>query len=484
MAIPTPAQSFFSGTDTAVGWATGPAVTLKITLPNKSLANNLLVFAFAYNNGITLSTVTDNNSNTWTNLAAASGTDGTNTFQVYYVPGAPAGTQTVTATFTGNNGTNAPNVWGHVSEWYNVATSTPTDGANLNAGAATSPYSPGSITPTTDGDLILCWGWANPNSGTGSSTALTASKSIANTQFNLLHGDLLPGGFTNTGWAEYGIQSTAAAINPQVVTTGNTNQTMYVAIAAFKSAAAGTAPSTNGTQPRVWWGQTCYLGQTPTKNMPLAIPSNCNTIIASFQSNTSTPAISDSLNGPWSVPASAMGSNASSADNAGIAYVLNAKCAPSAVMTWNVGSATGDPIVTIYGVTGLGAFDNGANTNGNQTSSSGTVSTVQITPTTKNGLVFASCALSWNDVIGVSVSGETAVCMSVVNGNLADGQSGNSPLTEDNGHAIVNNQTTNQETFVWTCTTAATQAGGGVGEWAAGAAAFIGAQGNEWLLTC
>src|SRR6202142_551974 len=94
-----------------------------------TLAGNLLTLRMTYAHGLTVSSITDNKSNTYT-LAASrdSGTGGWIT-AIYYVAGVQAGVNQITITYSGTTAD-----WhASVMEYSGVATSTPIDGTCSNS---------------------------------------------------------------------------------------------------------------------------------------------------------------------------------------------------------------------------------------------------------------------------------------------------------------------------------------------------------------
>lgn len=474
-ATPALIQRVTSGQDGAIGQNATPNVTITMTLPNGTKSGNCLVYAFSYWAAGTITGVTDDKSNTW--YKVASGNDGSQGIALYYAPNIASGTQQVKAQFSNHPGAgSSSNVWGSLLELTNVAQVATLDGNSINTGVTADPYTGGSITTTVNGDIILSFVAPFWNSGSVTITGITAG-----TGFTLASAQIHLGGSTsNSASSEYEIQSTAGAVVPATshAPTATANQTVEIVSVALKGAAAG---STNTATPRIVDTQVDYLGTSVEPNMPFPCSTSGTTsFVASINTaGTDVSTLSDSANGSWQLPVAAIGTNSTTNDIARIAYFLKGTCSTTNTMSWNLGTPSGDPIVVLYSVVGLDSYDTGSGTQGNDTTSTATspMSAGSITPAGSGEMLFTSLAISWNDVQSVGVSGESPVFQCIVNENLADGISGNSPLCEDNGHGYLINSTGGAKAFTWNGTHTDTHvpngAGGGAfGQWAVGLAAF------------
>ena len=480
---PTLVQFVQTGWDTTTSYSGAPATTLQITAPNPTGAMNFLALGLRYNKALTIATVSDG-TNTWAQPAALSlpaTTSGTDKIDFWYTAGASS-VQVVTVTFTGTLSGGAPSdVHGHLSEWFNVATSSAFDAGAVSDAGTSSPYTAGSFSAASSSDLILSYGFQISN-GAGTLSALTAG--AQGSGFSLMGADLNAGGATtNYGHvAQYQVWSGSGSITPGFSTTGNTTAGYGVLAVAFKAATAGTAPSAS---PRIVCAVHYGFNENIATPFQLPFPTSCNLIVGSWNSPSSgsgllVSAATDSASNTWSFP-SAANENVSGDLGAQIFYAGNATCSPTLhdfSMTFDQYTANGDAMLILYGVTGAATspYDAGATIGGTLNGDNTThvaVSSVTITPTTTQGIVFANIAISWNDVQSVSVSGQTVTFDCAVNAALDDGQSGDSPLDQDNGAAHVYHANTSAETFVWTANTGYTPSPG-MGSWAAIAAAFTG----------
>lgn len=475
MAVPTLVQSVHTGMSPGPGDAVH-FCTLRVPFPNASLANNLLVIGFKHFDSSAVTSVTDNIGNTWVNFSSTDDASNATRVQIWYVAGATAGVTVVTVLF--NLKDNTTNFYGqaHLSEWYNVATSTPTDLGSAAVNDTASPYTAGSFTTTTAGDLILAYGWTVGFSA-GGITQITAG--VAGSGFTLMGADLNSGNLGLGAAAEYQIQASAGAINPDFSTLGNTTAPWCVAAVAFKAANAGTAPT---RLPRIEAVQHQYLGvlsgSTPAQNaLQFPCPASSNLLVGSFNDNGGLiSALTDSAGNSWQFPSTAKANNANLI-SAQIVYVAAAVCSPTLkTMTYTFdGNAQGDPFIVLYAVVGiapLSPFAVAVNATGANELNTPT-DTVTITPLKANGLVICGLAVAQCDVNGVTVTGESPILDVTLDDSLNDGNGTNaSPFDEDNGYGHVYNATVLAETWTWTATTGVTFPG--ISAWACVAAAFNG----------
>lgn len=233
--------SAFGATPTlvqATHWASSYAEAgndFKLTLPNAVLANNLLVIAchYPFNAGRTVAWTDNIGGNTYT--SGITKNDGTTTHTIFYSLNTAAGTQKLNLHFD----TSLTFVQCSMSEWYNVATSTATDGTASASGVANTSIATGVITTAVDGDLIIQY--ASDESRNNNTIGWTAGGSFA----------LLSAGTSlvqDGDASQYLIQSThGSSLNPTFSATMDASTDNFGTVAiAFKSASAGTAPSATG----------------------------------------------------------------------------------------------------------------------------------------------------------------------------------------------------------------------------------------------
>jgi len=189
-------------------------------------ANLLTIALTEASNGA--ATISDSKSNTWTKLTEQCAS--TPCVVIYYAKNATVGSgHTFTAT-----GSSFFAVLG-ASAWSGADTTAPFDQENgTGGGSMASGQQPGSVTPTTDGQVVVsAMGWND----TRNITSVTGSTQLNENDFT--------GGVNYGGGSAYVIQTTAAAVNPAWNWTGG-NVAGEVVVATFKAASGGgpTCPPT------------------------------------------------------------------------------------------------------------------------------------------------------------------------------------------------------------------------------------------------
>jgi hypothetical protein len=460
--VPTPTlvQSVHTGMEMSgqiLGSPIGVA-TLKISLPNLSLPHNLLVIAFQYYQ-VTVASVADDKGNTWVKFTTGSGDNGaSNNFDIWYVADAITGTRVVTVTFSDST----LGISGHLSEWYNVALTAPTDSGKATAVCtnAAGTYTLGSFTTATAGDLVLVYAYSNGGGGAYQSLSNIAAGS-AGSGFTRMGCDVQAGSSSGgPTFAEYQVQASAGALNANFVCTGNTTDNYMAHAVAFKAAAAGTIPTLT---PRIQCVQHQYLGTNGTTQGPTKIQFPClagtgNLLVGLYNADVALVAsITDNKSNTWTFPAS-LARNFTQIFYAAVATTDPTLGALN--FTYNA-VASGNPLCVLYSVVGIDTDTplGAASTDGGTQSVYAALTAGVITPTTLNGITFCHLAVEGNTVQTVSISGggDPACFDTVVDGCLDNGvdpgSTSGSFLDEDNGYAHVYNTTLAQQTFVWTLNT-------------------------------
>ena len=447
-------------------------IDLIITLPNAALDGNCLILGVQYPGSGAITSVTDDQGNTWTEGPSTSNAMYDRQMAIYYVLNVAGGTQVVTIAFSGLSGVSAyfP-TQAVLSEFYNVAPSAANDGSTSSPTSAAA----GTIITSGSGDLIYHWGASlstdTPSGGNFNGTSITAG-----TNFTLLSADLQVGSCD-----QYYVQPTAGAINPSFTPSGSA--TWGSLAIALNGASAGTAP---GSGMRIVHVQHTLIGSLTTGSnaapLPLQFPSSGNLLVGLFNC-AQIASVSDSAGNTWSCPAALLSAGVNG-QYAQIVYAANASTSPNLsgiTLTLSNGSAGGETFqsfLVLYDVAGAATspYDTGATANGQQTSN-GDLATVSITPSTANGLVFGEVEIGFQTINGLV--GPGYILDSVVNTQDDDNPGGfgtqNSSLDEDNGYAHVYNANTDELSFEWTYNSSLS--GGvegivGAEYWAAVAAAF------------
>jgi hypothetical protein len=457
-----------TGTPSTTGCCVGSMSALIINLPNPTLAGNILILSIMYDHSVTLaaSDVTDNKGNTW--YMGPTATDGTYAaVTIFYAPNVAAGTLQITVTTP--FGAAGAGVAADVSEFYNVATSSPLD-VSTGAHVDSSTVAAGSMTTTASGDLIYQVGMNDEVIRSNVQPKLSAI--TKGTNFTLLGADLWGG-----NGAQYYIQPSYGAINPTMTMTGSSNHYNTAAVA-FKAATAGTAP---GSGIRIVHVQGINMyDDTGGTSYPMQFPSTGNLLVLMWNgwngSCDDITSISDSNSNTWNSTSSILCVSGAAGER--YFYAGNATTSTDLAITLNLASSQWNSNAMFYDVANAATspLDTAATcptstppctaSGSNNSSPYTTVSTVSITPSTSNGLVFAQISQAFCTTSGTYPSGNTTYLFD----SMTYPQENDSlNFYEDQGGAHVYNTSTNQLTFVWTeqnCT--------GMGSWGAMAAAFKG----------
>jgi chitodextrinase len=451
----------------ATGMDETPVTSLKVTLPNPAGAGNALILGIQFHSSGSVSSVADNQGNTW--VAGPTATGSSQRMSLYYALNVAGGTQTITIAFGGLGSANGyPQAV--VSEFYNVAQVSAADGSS---GSATSRTA-GAIATTAAGDLIYHWG-VDFSDTNGNGGAYNGGSIAAGAGFTLLSADLQVGSAD-----QYQVQSSAGSISPTFTASGAA--TWGSLALAFKSASAGTPPPPGI---RIVHIQHTVLAETRVQGrstpVVMQFPSSGNLLVGLLNSpDYLVTGISDSGNNTWVSAASTPGGGGNT--GAQIVYAANAATSPtlSRITVTLGGTTAGGVMFNLYDITGSAAspFDKATTALGDQTST-GNLTTASLTPSTANGLVLNDTAIDFHTLNGIVGSGY--VLDSVVNAsdNDAAGTNGtpDSTLDEDNGFAHIYNTSASPITFVYTATATGTPSG--ILNWGSVSAAFIAAAGGS-----
>lgn len=349
-------------------------------LPNPSRSGNCLIFSFTTKHLLTISTIIDDQSSSWSSAisAAISNDDGAGIkCWMVILPNCVANIVKITLTMSG-----AGVFQYQLTEFNNVATASPIDvstGAHAVAGSAVAA---GSMTTTVDGDLIYqyaqCQHYPTTLGTTDNNPTTLGTTPIwtAGAGFELLGGDW------NTGYcAQWRVQSSHGAINPSCAISNNpaTADTFTTVAVALKTASAGTPPS------GMYIAHALHTWSVNNVSpMWIQFPCSGNLLICSATNSpvNAISSITDTPGNTWDV-----------SKNAGstplIAFAPNAT--PSITNVLNITYDTGGQLfLVLYDVVGAAAspYDTKAVASGTSSSSNADVTSAPvITPTTTGGLV-------------------------------------------------------------------------------------------------
>lgn len=448
MAIPTLIQHATGAQNTKVNDS-----TQIFWLPNVSLANNCLLVAVQSDTSVAgAPSIADDKTNTWTVLGDKVGGQRLTLLGAFNVA---AGTSKVTVTF---NGTPDFTQVDFVGEFNNVDTAGTLDHAVVTNTNIASPVKSGSQTTVTNGDLIV---QVISDDTTGPPTSIT--KFAPDTNFSL------SGTNTVSGMAsQWGVQTTAGAINPGITVTGGSDHFTTITIA-LKSAAAGTSLPA-GMRIFGMLHLPAY-SSVITTTQGFQFPCSGNLLAVemltfSLAQASTVLSITDSKLNTWQARAGPISGLTGvqneiwSAENATTANDLTGTITWTSTLAGTVGGDTHYVLVDIVGAA-TSPFDVAATLTGTQ-SVTGNLNTVVITPTTSNGVI-----LCCGDIFSHTASGTSGVATSHIFVEPSMDGGGND-LDEDALWAHYYNPNTSAVTFTFTIqhNTA------GVGTWGAVAAAF------------
>lgn len=417
-----------------------------ISLPNPSLSGNLLVCGTARTSGAATTTVTDDQSQTWT--AGATNTDTINAqlTAFFYFPNTAAGVRQITIHTSVNKTFKAAACW----EFYNVATTSPTDTAGAghsDLGSPSTTVTSGSFTTGTAGDLILMWVFRTG----GSNTVWTQGTS----PWALNSADAQDGMAS-----QWQVQSSAGAINPTMTTDVAVDWTAIGM--AFKAAAAGTAPAAgmrvvsvlhhainntalaykNGVPTTGNMQVVAYIGTAGNDLCPMSGGTgNCS----------GKPGITDSNSNTWV----SVGAVLAEAGDSQQYYTCNSTSSTTETFTANSNNANAGANIWFYDVAGAATscFDKATTANGTQSGSAGDITGAALTPTSAHGILIGSLDIA-NNFVNATATTNCYFDATVTTPNISA-----DPADQNNGamHCLPPNTST--------ITTHWTSSGGPAGLW-------------------
>jgi hypothetical protein len=398
--------------------------TYDLSLPDGTLANNLIgVFVTYASSPATTITVTDDQSNTWTN-AFTSAAQSSKLTAMFYKCGAATNTRKI---HVGTSATVA-NVAVSVFQFYGIATSSCLDTQNSTTGSSTT-LTAGSITPPTSGDLLV---HCTQRTGTPTATSFTPG-SQSNITWKLMTEDYLDGLV-----CEYGVYSSTSAITPTMTTAPTTG--FAGGVAAFKAANSGTAPTG------------MYIAHIDSNNFDTFATSQKfgqsvvgNLLVTTYVSggNLNATGVSDDNSSKWY----RAGGTISNDSNAEQFYSPNIAADDNIQLTvtgLNPQAGTGHATVIFYDVVGADAdpYDTYGATYGNSAGTGG-VNIATVTPSVGSGLAIMNMGVAVDTVSTCSGTGQLGD-VTVYTGQSI---SGPSPTDENNGWCHLYTSGTSSQTF-------------------------------------
>jgi hypothetical protein len=369
----------------------------KIPLPNPVLAGDALVLAISYPSGNKPS-ITDNLGNTWPSSAACTANKvGNMTAAIYVLPNSKAGTLATPGIVTVGLGASVQPFQYTLSEFNNIATSSPVDGCIQAAGIspASGTISPGSFTPTANNNANggnVIWSYtASAGNTSGYPTGWTAASG-----FTLLDGDNIgSSGYISTA-SQWRIQSTQSAVTPSIVEAGDNGDTYNSLAIALKIATAGTSMPTGIHINKVLH----FTQQAAGSSLTLEAPATGNLRVLAFSLAGSVSSITDNDTGSsWTIEQS--GNN----PEAVIAFAPNRGPLSTLKITVRFSSVQYPTSIRFFDIQGANAAPFDVAASNIPTSCPAPVGNTSaappITPTTANGLTIAGMPMGAGPVKGV-----------------------------------------------------------------------------------
>jgi hypothetical protein len=424
---PAVVQHLSSASNNHVSYAAGegdPGNPFYINLPNPTVQGNCLILSVSnpYSSSRSIS-IADNKGNAW--ALAKSVNNGVAMSSTYVALNAAAGTQSLTVKFDAS----LYAVQFCVTEFYNVLSASALDGAAASTGSGTVSAA---LATTSPSDLIYQYGYDTSNAllTTGGMTL------AAGAGFNFLSADVMLGTFV-----QYAVQSAAGAISPTVIVGSSSDKFNTIAIA-LRSGAQGSAPPP-GIRIVGEHHIDYYHAGTIT------IPSYGNLLYAASAFgvvNVDIRGISSSPGNTWTEldQSNPKGSNGPPE----CFYAANASTSPNLQITITGPTGISSQLsLVIYDIAGASAspFDTQWDDSGNyEIENEGNFSLGTITPSTSNGLVFATMA-TYDGVI-TAATGTNQVLDAITYSGEVDADL----MDNADGYAHYYNPTPGTITFSWT----------------------------------
>ena len=414
-------------------------------LPRAVLPGNAIIVAIQNAAGGVPSSVTDDQSNTYTQgVTAVSAGSGQQVF-IYYTLNATNSPRVIQVAYDGDG---VANTALSISEFANIASIDAVDGTS--AGVATSnTVATGAITTTADGDLIFQYAVQDSEAQSGVGTKSMGSWNVGD-GYTLLSSDI----WDNQA-AQFMVQTTHGPVTPAMTMTprgaDDSNENVTVAMA-FKSASAGTEPAPGAIGILRLQHQDLPVGAT-TSTVEVQFPTQGSMAVAAFASEPSADIISiiDNTGDIWTHT----GTVQDGSSQADLWYDANPTVSSSRILQVTYAlTINGGETIFLYDLKNA-AFDKRGTATGNQTVQ-GPFAAASVTPSTSNGLIISICAVESNTVI---LSNHSFVAA------ITSGENSPWPVDQNNGYKVYFNPDTSTVTDEFI-------ADGPVAGWADIAAAF------------
>lgn len=398
-----------------VGAVTNGVYTCPI---NPTLAGDFIVVHTFWNpNSTTTATLTDSASNSYTQ-DITNGTANSNVQRIYHLANVPAGITYVKISFSDT--TQPSKVGVIVSEWNNVATSSPLDVAQCNSGTSTT-ITAGAGTIGTSNDLVIQHLFSDDYNPSGALSA--GSQSGITWAFGVTD--------RNDGAGfQWGVYGSTGSFDPTF--TQGSNHEFASCFAAYKTASSGSTPSGN----RILSVTHDNTPVTYSSPYVMQVPLSGNLQVISFLGGTTyISGISSTPSCTWT-PTGPVFHSAAPDNETQFYYATNCTGNSVVISATMDGPTEGDTFM-IYDVTGPNPWsldiDSGGET-GNIGSQQSTITTCSgcLTPSTSTGVAFANFGQDFCTATGLTAPSGGVFDTAVYTGNSNNGAQS---VDENNGWA-------------------------------------------------
>lgn len=422
-----------ASTSNPVGLGAETGNNFAFTVQTPVGAGNCLVLAITDPSGKTVTSITDSVNGTWPAATVTATNSGGFTAAIFVLPNAGAGATTITVNFNAS----CTQFQYTVSEFCNVALTSPVNNHSSNAAVSAPNLSCGSFTPTVDGSLVYAY------YGLAANPSANPTSFVPTNSFSLLHGDIgWKGGNGVPTASAYIVQSTATAVNPGITATADSGN-IYNGIAiSLTPASAGTAPLSTVNIVRL----SDFTGSSITTTWKLQIPSsgNMRLLTTSFDQDLwDVTSVVDSEGITWTnyIPtnncAMMFYRTGTSANNAlTVTITINAagEYPTPSIRYFDIANSAGIDVLAFQASVSVGS---GVTTLAHQP---------DITPTVSGDLVIATLSIFTGP--GLSVTSPSGAIWDMVN---YTGKDSNELMNNSDGGAHLYNATTSAENWSYTC---------------------------------
>jgi hypothetical protein len=367
-----------------------------IRLPNKVGTNNCVVLIMDYDQALSVTSITDDASNTWSSTPAVSADSGAGNMktQAYVLAGANSrGARLITITF----GAAASTAHFLVLEYYNVVISAAV-GVTASSITATAPnISTAAISPTS-GSLVIHYAMDNANK-IGQAGTATVTSWTAQSGWTLEAADYASGRAAGPNdMNAYGLQTRIApggSITPTLTTSGaNRFASLALEIKAAGSA-TGTPPAAGIHVKRIGWFTNTALN-VATWDEPFPCSGNLLAIFE-VQGNITT-APTDSNSNTWTTQVAGVLNN-----TGGLYYAKNPTTGPTLVLHIPITGTNGNSTTVVYDIEGADTVAPIAQSG----TAAGAFSTnftqpANVTPLNANGVIIDGTAMALGPVTALT----------------------------------------------------------------------------------